>query len=289
MGEDAVKTAISEAYAGGECPRLFFVGGAEVNPTVERLLADGQFRAIIAGGGDGTLTSVAGLVAGTGVALGVLPLGTMNLLANALSISPDLGEALRQLQGAKISEIDAARAGEQLFLHHVSFGIQPRMVKIREKLGYSSRLTKMLAGLRAMVTVLLNPQSQRLSLEIDGRVVEVKAPAILMSNNLYEDSAWLKQAALDEGVLGIYIVRPMAPLAYLKLALDLLRGRWRANLNVEEERGRSVTLHARRRFGRRAKGIRATIDGELVLLPLPITISSEPGVLKVLAPPPAAG
>ena len=256
---------------------------------VEWLLADGQFRAIIAGGGDGTLTSVAGLVAGTGVALGVLPLGTMNLLANALSISPDLGEALRQLQGAKISEIDAARAGEQLFLHHVSFGIQPRMVKIREKLGYSSRLTKMLAGLRAMVTVLLNPQSQRLSLEIDGRVVEVKAPAILMSNNLYEDSAWLKQAALDEGVLGIYIVRPMAPLAYLKLALDLLRGRWRANLNVEEERGRSVTLHARRRFGRRAKGIRATIDGELVLLPLPITISSEPGVLKVLAPPPAAG
>ena len=73
------------------------------------------------------------------------------------------------MRDAERQDVDAARAGGRLFLHHISFGIQPRMVRIRERLGYSSRLTKMLAGLRALVSVLLKPQSQRLSLEIDGR------------------------------------------------------------------------------------------------------------------------
>ena len=139
----------------------------------------------------------------------------------------------------------------------------------------------------AMAVVLLNPQSQKLRLTLDGRVLEVKAPAVLISNNVYENSAWLKQGALDEGVLGIYMVKPMSSLAYLRLALDLLRGRWRDNLNVREDRARSVTIERHRRFGRRAKSIRATLDGELRLLPLPLTITSDPAALEVLVPAPA--
>ena len=163
------------------------------------------------------------------------------------------------------------------------------MVRIRERLGYSSRLTKMLAGLRAFVSVLLKPQSQRLSLEIDGRRVDVKVPALIVSNNLYEDSAWLKQGKLDEGLLGLYAVRPLSMPAYLRLAFDLLRGRWRDNLNVTEEEARRVTvLVSRRRFGRRRRRIWTTIDGEPTLLDLPLAITSEPGVLKMLVPRPSA-
>jgi len=284
MGEDAVRALVADAWQGETAPQLFLIDGREVEATVRRLIAERRITRLIVGGGDGTITSVAGLLAGSGIAMGLLPLGTMNLLANALGISADPAEALRQMHGAVTRRIDAARAGDELFLHHVSIGIQPRMVKIREKLGYSSRLTKMLAGLRAMAAVLLNPQSQKLRLTLDGRVLEVKAPALLVSNNVYENSAWLKQAALDEGVLGIYMVKPMSGLAYLRLALDLLRGRWRDNLNVREDRARTVTIERRRRFGRRAKSLRATIDGELRLLPLPLTITSAPAALDVLVP-----
>jgi len=287
MGEDAVRALVADAWQGETAPQLFLIDGSEVEATVRRLTIERTVTRLIVGGGDGTITSVAGLLAGSGIAMGLLPLGTMNLLANALGISADPAQALRQMHGAVTTRIDAARAGDELFLHHVSIGIQPRMVKIREKLGYSSRLTKMLAGLRAMAAVLLNPQSQRLRLTLDGRVLEVKAPALLVSNNVYENSAWLKQAALDEGVLGIYMVKPMSGLSYLRLALDLLRGRWRDNLNVNEERARTVTIERRRRFGRRAKSIRATLDGELRLLPLPLTITSQPAALDVLVPPKA--
>lgn len=291
MGEEAVKTLVTQGFAEspGTTPAILFLNGNEIDATVRKLLSAGKTGRIIVGGGDGTVTSVAGLLAGTDVALGILPLGTMNLLAKTIGIPPDLPLAVAALQRAEVQSVDAARAGERLFLHHVSFGIQPRMVRIREKLGYTSRLTKMLAGARALLAVLFKAQSQRLLLDIDGRHMKLKTPALIVSNNLYENSVWLKQAHLDQGVLGIYSIAPMSPWAFLRLALDLLRGRWRDNLNVQEVAGRRVTISKRSRFGGLSRNIQATIDGELTLLSLPLTISSEPGILRMMVPlPPPA-
>jgi diacylglycerol kinase family enzyme len=167
MGEDAACALLHGAF--GVDADFLLVAGAEVEPTVKRIVASGRCDRIIVGGGDGTVTSIAGHLAGTGLTMGILPLGTMNLMAKTIGMSGDLTEALLQLQHAQPRKVDAARANGRLFLHHVSFGLQPRIVRIREKLGYSSRLTKMLAGTRALISVLLKPQSQRLSLELDGR------------------------------------------------------------------------------------------------------------------------
>ena len=285
MGEDAASALLHGAF--GIDADILLVSGAEVESTVRRIMDGGAHDRIIVGGGDGTVTSIAGHLAGTGLTMGILPLGTMNLMAKTIGMSGDLTEALDQLQRAEPRKIDAARAGGRLFLHHVSFGLQPRIVRIREKLGYNSRLTKILAGARALISVSLKPQSQRLSLEIDGRRSDIKAPVLVVSNNIYEDSAWLKQAKLDEGLLGVYALKPMSRPALLRLALDLLRGRWRDNLNIAEEHARSVQVaFSRRRFGRRKRSIWASIDGELSLLDLPLTITSEPGVLSLLVPPP---
>ena len=287
MGEEAARALLSEAFDGKA--ELHLVSGAEVEQTVRDVLASGRFTQIVVGGGDGTVASVGGMLAGSGIAMGILPMGTMNLMAKALGMSADLGHALSQLETANQQNVDAARAGERLFLHHISFGLQPRIVRIRERLGYSTRLTKMLSGLRALMSVMLRPRYHRLHVEVDGRPRLVKAPALIVSNNIYEDSAWLKQAALDEGLLGIYALLPISRLALLRLALDLLRGRWRDNLNIAEEHGREVTLLiGRRRFGRLRRRIWASIDGELALLDLPLRIRSEPGALRMLVPAPSA-
>ena len=287
MGEDAARTLLGGAFGGKA--ELHLVSGAEVERTVRELMSSGRFTQIVVGGGDGTIASVGGMLAGSGIAMGILPMGTMNLIANTIGMSTDLGQALAQLETARPQTVDAARAGERLFLHHISFGLQPRMVRIRERLGYSTRLTKMLSGLRALLSVLLRPKSHRLALEIDGRPRLVKAPALIISNNIYEDSAWLKQAVMDEGLLGIYALLPLSRMALLRLALDLLRGRWRDNLNIAEEHGREVTIRiSRRRFGRLRRRIWASIDGELALLDLPLRIRSEPAALRMLVPRPNA-
>lgn len=283
MGEEAVSTLLKDAF--GSEADIHLVKGAEVDGVVTRLLREGRHARIIVGGGDGTVASVAGLVAGSDVAMGILPLGTMNMMAKAIGLSAVLAEAAEQLKTAGIQNVDAARAGGRLFLHHVSFGIQPRMSRIRERLGYSSRLTKMLAGVRALFSVLLKPQSQRMSLMIDGKPVAIKAPALIVSNNIYDNSMWLKQIELDRGLLGLYALKPMSRMAFLGLAFDLLRGRWRDNLNVTEEHARRVTIaRSRRRFGRLRRSMWATLDGELTLFDLPLTITSEPGVVRMLVP-----
>lgn len=287
MGEDAARQLIEEAFAGNGA-EIRLIDGGDVIETVQRAFKARNVDRIIVGGGDGTLASVAGELAGTEVALGVLPLGTMNMVAKVIGMAPDLRQALAQLQTAEVKIIDAARAGERLFLHHVSFGIQPRLVKMREKLGYSSRVTKMLAGLRAFAAVMLKPQFHRLKLEVDGERTEVKASALVVSNNLYEDSLMLKQARLDEGVLGIYAVKPLSVGSLLRLLFDLLRGRWRANMNVTELRGRTVGIRKRNVLGRNSHSIKATADGELMLFPLPLTIKSEPAALRMLVPRPEA-
>ena len=283
MGEDAARTLISENL--GKDAEILMVSGAGVEPAIRRIAAEGGVDRLIVGGGDGTVASAAGLLAGSGIAMGILPLGTMNLMAKSIGLSADPAVAAAQLRTAEARPVDAARVGGRLFLHHISFGIQPRMVRIREKLGYSSRLTKMLAGLRALASVLLRPQSQRLTLTLDGTRREIKAPALVISNNIYVDSAWLMQARLDEGLLGIYALKPMSRLAFLRLALDLFRGRWRDNLNIAEDNARSVTIEiSRRRFGRKRRSVWASIDGELSLLGLPLTITSEPAAVNMLVP-----
>lgn len=283
MGEDAARTLISENI--GSDAEILMVSGAEIEAAIRRIAAEDNIDRLIVGGGDGTVASAAGLLAGSGIAMGILPLGTMNLMAKSIGLSADPAEVMAQLRAADTRPVDAARVGGRLFLHHISFGIQPRMVRIREKLGYSSRLTKMLSSLRALASVLLRPQSQRLTLTLDGARREIKAPALIISNNIYVDSAWLVQARLDEGLLGIYALKPMSRLAFLRLALDMLRGRWRDNLNIAEEHARSVTIEiSRRRFGRKRQSIWASIDGELSLLDLPLTITSQPAAVNMLVP-----
>lgn len=282
MGEAAVRDLVTGAF--GPAANISFLDGSEIEPHIRRLLAAGDVGRLIVGGGDGTLASAAALAAGTPAALGILPLGTMNLVAQTIGMDADLATALRQLRDAEARPVDAGRANGRLFLHHVSFGLQPRMVRIREKLGYTSRLTKILAAARATLAVLRTRRSLRLGLAIDGEQVEIRTPGLIISNNAYENAMMLKQARLDGGVLGLYALAPMSLLAFLRLALDVLRGRWQDNVNVKEMRGRRVRLTRHRRLRRDGRSIKATIDGELTLFDLPLTVESQPAALNMLLP-----
>lgn len=282
LGADAVRQAIATAF--GEDVTVALLDRSEIDDHIRQLLARGEITRLIVGGGDGTLVGAASLVAGTEVALGVLPLGTMNLMAKAIGMEADLAAALAQLRTGVVKPVDAGRANGRLFLHHVSFGLQPRMVRIREKLGYSSRLTKILAAVRASLAVLRTRRSLRLGLTIDGEPQEMKTPGLIISNNLYENAMMLKQARLDEGVLGLYALAPMSLPAFLKLAFDVLRGRWRDNVNVTEMRGHRMRLVLHHRLRRDRRSIKATLDGELTLFDLPLHVDSEPAALRLLMP-----
>src|SRR5439155_23633476 len=69
----------------------------------------GEPPLVIAGGGDGTVGAVANALASSGVAMGVLPLGTSNDFARSLGIPRRIEKAVRLLREGKVSTIDLGR------------------------------------------------------------------------------------------------------------------------------------------------------------------------------------
>ena len=82
---------------------------------------------LVVGGGDGTVGTVAGLLADLPVdrrpVLGVLPLGTANDFARTLDLPADLTAAVAVLAGGKVVDIDLGRANGLPFLNVASLGL----------------------------------------------------------------------------------------------------------------------------------------------------------------------
>src|SRR5215210_6056589 len=79
--------------------------GAEISELARRALSNGA-RTVVAGGGDGTVGSVAAELAGTDTALGVLPLGTLNHFAKDLGVPLDLDGAAALIAQGEPRAID---------------------------------------------------------------------------------------------------------------------------------------------------------------------------------------
>lgn len=66
-----------------------------------------RHRAVVAAGGDGTIGTTAGRLLGTGIPLGILPMGTSNDVARALEIPFDLSAAADAIAGGVPTRMDA--------------------------------------------------------------------------------------------------------------------------------------------------------------------------------------
>lgn len=281
MGEEAVRQTIAQGLPGAE---IALLKGSEISSRVDRALAEKSHDIIIAGGGDGSVASIAGKLAGRDVALGVLPLGTMNMVAKAARIDLDLAGAARQLAGGTIAAVDIGRVNGEVFLHHVSFGLQPRMVRVREKIGYRSRLTKMFSGAVALTAVLSRPRPVKMIGSFDGKYSRLRAPMLAVSNNISTSARPGVPARLDGGELGVYALRATHWMQYVRLAFAALRGRWKEDELVEVSTAHRVRLTPFKKR-QRAKML-ASVDGELRYFKAPINIEIQPLAINLVMPGP---
>jgi diacylglycerol kinase family enzyme len=91
---------------------------------------------LIAGGGDGTISTAARLLAHRDVALGLLPLGTTNNFARTVGVPLTLDDAVATLIDGKVIDVDLGLAGPTPFTNHVGVGLSadlmlaaPRLLK----------------------------------------------------------------------------------------------------------------------------------------------------------------
>lgn len=85
---------IRELQAWKFVPEAFLVeAGCDLPGTVREALAQGV-RMFVVCGGDGTVTSVAGMLAGERATLGIIPTGTQNNTARSLGIPTDIPSSI---------------------------------------------------------------------------------------------------------------------------------------------------------------------------------------------------
>ena len=256
------------------------VSGKQMVAALEDAADNDKYAAIIAGGGDGTISTAAGIAWKTGKPLGVIPAGTMNLFARSLKLPLDIWAVLPVLAQGDVRQADIGSANGRAFVHQFSAGMHARMVRIRNALPYRSRAGKIAANVRASFGVMMNPPEFEVEFDVDGHQERRWISAISVSNNPFGRNGLLFSDDLTSGHLGFYIAEPLKPAGAAKLAVDILRGRLRENAAITEMAAKTVDLH----FPKLHRSANYVLDGELIPLGKDISLKLHPGELKVIMP-----
>ncbi len=254
------------------------VSGDKVVETMEKAAAMNGVDGLIAGGGDGTISAAASIAWKSGIALGIVPAGTMNLFARSLKIPLDIWDAIDVLSHSHVRDVDIASANGRSFVHQFSAGLHARMVRYRNAMSYASRLGKIRASTRAAIGVMLNPPEFEVEFNAEGKTGVRRVSAISVSNNEFGSDALMYAEDVTRGHLGFYIADPLTPAGVAKLTFDILRGRLKDNEAVTAMTVTELELH----FPRHRKDVRCVIDGELLPMDRDILLKIHAGELKVL-------
>ncbi|WP_137180641.1 diacylglycerol kinase family protein [Roseomonas sp. AR75] len=237
--------------------------------------------AVVVGGGDGTIAAAAARLMGSGTALGILPLGTMNMLAKDLGIPLALDAATEALAHGRIRAIDVAEVNGHAFLCNAVIGSPSWLGRHRERhrgrASLRSRLAFAIAGLRAA----WQHRPMRLSVALEGaRPVRLWTRALAVASNRYAEGVGMvmKRTRLDAGELTLYVARRYGLWWWVRLVGGMLLGTWRGSRLVHEHAARQVTVASPR------KALRVMADGEALLLDPPLDFRIHPGALRVIVP-----
>lgn len=240
--------------------------------------------AIIVGGGDGTISSAAGALAGTGVPLGVLPLGTLNHFASDVGLPAAWRDAVAALARAEVRAIDVAEVNGRVFINNCSIGSYPEAVRKRDQLRREHGRGKWIAMWIASFAVFRRLRRFRVRIDLPDTSLTLRTPFVFIGNNAYSGHllAQSLRPRLDAGQLAIYTTRAHRRFTIIRLA-------WQSLVRRIDEADALEIHHASEAVVTSLTGqpLPLAADGELVHLEPPLRFRIRPGALRVLVPAPA--
>ncbi|MFJ1709293.1 diacylglycerol/lipid kinase family protein [Kitasatospora sp. NPDC088346] len=254
--------------------------GAEVvllDPTVTSDVAAIARRAVAGGadllgvaGGDGTQALVAEVAAEHDLPFLVISAGTRNHFAMDLGLDrTDPASCLEALvQGVEI-RVDLGMVAGRAFVNTVSFGAYAEIVQ-----SPAYRDAKAGTALDALPELLAGQSGARLVVDADD--VRLTAPqALLVSNNPYDTRDRLaagRRPRLDSGRLGVLGLRVEGAVQAAAVALG------GQSAGITELTATEVVVISD------SREIPVAVDGESLVLPVPVRCTVRPGALRVRVP-----
>lgn len=282
----SLETRLGDAFAkAGIEAGIDMVAPDRLAECLEQAAAREAIDALVAGGGDGTISLAAAAAVRHRRALGVLPLGTLNHLARDAGIPFDLDGAVGVIAAGRTQAIDVAEVNGHLFVNNSAVGLYPMMVRSRDAqqrlLGRSKRLAMLVGSIRA----LRHFGRHRLTIKVEGHKQPIETPLLFVGNNRYETSLLTlgQRGALDRGELCLYALLARTRRQLIGLALRGLVGR----LDQQHD-FISLTGVREAEIAARLPALTVSADGETLRLDTPLRYRILPGALSLLMPEPAA-
>jgi diacylglycerol kinase (ATP) len=238
------KAAIQRAClaAGWDDPLFLETTAEDPGYTQARAALDYKADVVLVGGGDGTVRVVAESLAHTDIAMGIIPLGTGNLLARNVDLDvTDLQASIRTALFGQQRYIDTARMGiensrtghssEHVFLVIAGIGLDAEILadtndglkKAVGWLAYTEAGMRHLPGRRRKVSITLD----------DGPEQARNIRSVLFANcGLVPGGIdFIPQAMIDDGMLDVVVMSPRSAFGWIIMYGKVLL-RHRGNLPI---------------------------------------------------------
>jgi YegS/Rv2252/BmrU family lipid kinase len=235
--------------------------------------------AIVAAGGDGTVSGVVDGLARTEIPLGIIPVGTGNTLARDLGIPLEPKDALNLLTGAhEFKGVDAIRVDDCFFVLNVSVGISS--LTMRHTAYQQKRHFGFLAYIWQGVRWLIGLQPRRFTVVTDGEATRTRASEVVVANSRLIGAppfGWGDHVVLDDGRLDVCLVHARTAPNYIGLGANILLGRPRQDPHIRYLSAKhSIRLETDRPLPVQGDG---DVFGQT-----PLRVEVEPCALKVIVP-----
>jgi diacylglycerol kinase family enzyme len=233
--------------------------------------------AVVAAGGDGTVSAVASTLIDTDSPLGVLPTGTLNHFAGDLGIPADLELAAHFIAAGHSIRVDVGKVNSRTFINNSSIGIYPAIVRVRSELmrrGLSKRIA-MVGAVGAAVWGFPNTSVRVIA---GGTGLVTRTPFVFVGNNRYEISGLnaTSRKDLQEGVLQVWTVSNPSRFALFRALALAVVGNKEAVPELHLGSAEKVRVETLR------KRTLVALDGEVALMQSPLLYSICPRALRVL-------
>jgi diacylglycerol kinase family enzyme len=256
-GAEAFAQRLRSAFAAHDCSaEVKLVHPRELDDALALAIQDESCIPVIAGG-DGTINGVLPILLEANRPVGVLPLGTVNVLGRDLGLYGTLEYQIEALCKGEEIVMDIGRVNDRLFHSISGMGFFSLMAREREharrRFPFSRSVAFAVAATRSILF------TRPVSVEIrtaDGHR-HVEADAVLVTINSFDGAEW-RRARLDAGMFEVHILNAGGLLSRCKAALSVVTGGWRASHNLTSFTADEVTLTRRDK-----KRGHITFDGEV--------------------------
>lgn len=279
---DEVVAALEQRLGAGDMRYEIYETSGEEGEDIPALVRAAVARGadlVVAAGGDGTVSLVAGALAGGSVPLAILPIGTANVFAQVVGLPLDLAGAADVLAGEFVARpIDGMRVGDSLGVLHVSVGITSLMQ--RDTSRDLKRRFGRLAYLYVAARWVFGFQPRRFNVVIDGKRHRFNASQVLIANGGemgQQPFTWGPDIAPDDGVIDVCVINASTFRDYLLVGWSTLTGRHRQNRRLRYFKARgSISVNTKR-------ALPVQLDGELAGN-TPIRVEVVPAALLCAVP-----